>query len=663
MRRSLRVDSPLYSPRARPRRRAVTAPRTLALAAGIAAALAILVGLAFAGSRSELAAGTQVAGVDVGGLTHREAVAKLDRLFEQRSSQPVAFVAAGPTYRFAANQLAVQPDWTAAVAAAGRAGDGFGPLRGFRRLRARVFGAEVLPRLTVSNAALEYALDKIADDVDVAPKNSELVRHGLRIEVVPHETGTRLDRDAAAEVIVRSLGQLERTPGATLLPVTVTPPKVTAEMLAAAAESARLAISRPIVVKAAARSFRVPRRRVAALLRLPQDGSSTLAIGGADADAYFRTLSSVVGRPPRDAGFAVYGDAVQVVPARDGLEVNVPQAARAILRAATRPANRVARLNVVRATAERSTAEALAMGIDRRMSSYKTYYSGTADRIMNLQLGVRALDGTLVAPGGTFSLNDAIGERTLERGFRSAPVIIGNEYAEEVGGGTSQVATTVFNAAWEAGLRITERHPHSLYISRYQLGRDATVYWPSLDLKFVNDTKSWVLVKGFAESDGISVAVYGGETRRIESSATPLVVTGKVPVERVEDANLPKGKTVVEEEGSAPTRTSATRKIYSADGELIDSETWTTSYEGETRVVRVGTKVVAKPKEPSRRRRRRTNRRPRRRLRRRLLGRNDRLDEPVGHARRAIRLAVDDGVLRVAVRHELAFALDAVLVA
>ena len=151
------------------------------------------------------------------------------------------------------------------------------------------------------------------------------------------------------------------------------------------------------------------------------------------------------------------------------------------------------------------------MGIDRRMASYKTYNSGTWDRITNLRLGVSELDDTVVPPGGTFSLNDAIGERTEERGFRSAPVIIGTEYEEEVGGGTSQVATTVFNAAWEAGLHITERNPHSLYISRYQLGRDATVYWPSLDLKFVNDTKSWILVKGFAESDGISVAIYGGE--------------------------------------------------------------------------------------------------------------------------------------------------------
>ena len=175
-------------------------------------------------------------------------------------------------------------------------------------------------------------------------------------------------------------------------------------------------------------------------------------------------------------------------------------------------------------------------------------------------------------------------------------MIIGNEYAEEVGGGTSQVATTAFNAAWEAGLRISERHAHSLYISRYELGRDATVYWPSLDLKFVNDTDTWVLVKGFAEGDGISIAIYGGESRRVESSATPLVVTGPVEVERVQDPTLPKGKQVVEEEGSAPTRTSATRKVYSADGELIRSETGTTSYEGEERVVRVGTKVIPKKK-------------------------------------------------------------------
>jgi vancomycin resistance protein YoaR len=591
------AESPLSSPRSRSRRRLnyLSTRATIAVAVCAALLLAVIAGFAFAGSSSELAAGTHVAGVDVGGLTKSQAVAKLNALYEQRADEPVEFTVGTSSYALAANQLGVEPDWSGAVTAASRAGDGFGPLRGLRRLRARVFGAEVLPRVAASNAALEYVLDRIASDVDRRPRNAGLVRRGLRIQVVPEQAGARLDREASAEEIVRTLGQIDRTSNVTALPVRVTPPKVHAEMLAGPAERARLALSRPVLIKAADRSFRVPRWRVAELLRLPRNGSVELGIGGAAATAYFRRLSQNVGRPARDASFAVYGEAVQVVPSRDGLELNVPQAARAILRAATRPTNRVARLAVVRAAPERSTAEALAMGIDRRMSSYKTYYSGTYDRITNLQLGVRELDGTLVPPGGTFSLNQAIGERTVERGFRMAPVIIGNEYAEEIGGGTSQVATTVFNAAWEAGLRITERHPHSLYISRYQLGRDATVYWPSLDLKFVNDTKRWVLVKGFAEGDGISVAIYGSETRRIESSATALQTTGPVPVKRIRDPKLPKGEQVVDAEGSAPSRTTATRAIYTADGELIREETWSTSYEGEDRIVRIGTKVVPKP--------------------------------------------------------------------
>src|SRR5262249_30240311 len=157
-------------------------------------------------------------------------------LFEQRSARKVAFVAGTKRYSFAANQLAVQPDWSGAVAAATRAGDGFGPLRGLRRLRARVFGAEVMPRLAVSNAALDYALDGIAADVDQPSRSAALERRGLQLRVVPEQAGRRLDRDAAAVVIVRTLGQLARATGTTTtLPVVTTTPHVTAETLAAAA--------------------------------------------------------------------------------------------------------------------------------------------------------------------------------------------------------------------------------------------------------------------------------------------------------------------------------------------------------------------------------------------------------------------------------------------
>ncbi|HXF97712.1 MAG TPA: VanW family protein, partial [Gaiellaceae bacterium] len=307
---------------------------------------------------------------------------------------------------------------------------------------------------------------------------------------------------------------------------------------------------------------------------------------------WLAALARRVARPPRDAGFAVSGASVRVIPARPGVDLDVPATARALLRAALSTRRRTASLALAPALPERTTAEARAMGIDRLMGTYKTYNAGTWDRITNLRLGVTLLDGTLVPPGGTFSLNRAIGERTVERGFRPAPVIIGTRYEEEVGGGTSQVATTVFNAAWEAGLRITERNPHSLYISRYPLGRDATVYWPSLDLRFVNDTRRWLLVKGFVEADGIRVSIYGGVTRRVESSPGTRVLTGRAPVRRVKDPALPKGKVVVEEEGVPPSRTTVARTIYTAGGELLRRETWTTSYRGEPRILRVGVKAA-----------------------------------------------------------------------
>jgi len=568
------------------------------MVAGGLAVVAVLLGLAFAGSPQELAKGTEVAGVDVGGLTQQDAVELLSGRFAEVVAVPVALVADEERFSFAANQLGVEPDWRGAVAAAARDGDGFGPIRGFRRIQTRFFGAEIYPRIAVSDSALEFALDNIETATNRPARSAALVRRGLRFEIVPDRSGRQLERDGAASLVVRALGSLERSSTATALPVAVAMPEVTAKVLAPAARRARRAVSAPVTLRGDTRSWRLSRTRIAKLLALPRDGTKRLAIGGAAADAYFRALGERVGNPPADATFSVSGDTIGVIPSRNGTALDVDRTATALLRAATSRANRIAAVSIVRAVPERTTKEALAMGIDTRMASYKTYNSGTFDRITNLRLGVTLLDGTLVPPGGTFSLNEAIGERTEERGFRSAPVIIGTRYEEEVGGGTSQVATTVFNAAWEAGLNITERNPHSLYISRYQLGRDATVYWPSLDLKFENDTGSWVLVKGFPESDGVTVSIYGGEQRRVESSEGSMTVTGSAPERRVKDKTLPVGETVVEEEGSSPSRTTVTRTVYSSEGDVIHDETWNTSYKGETRVIRVGTKKPEPPKPP-----------------------------------------------------------------
>ena len=360
----------------------------------------------------------------------------------------------------------------------------------------------------------------------------------------------------------------------------------------------RRALSAPIRLELGPTWWRLRPRKIVPLLSLPRDGERRLTIGGPGAERWFARFARTVGEPPANARFVRTGDgAITIVPARDGVQVNVAATRRAILGAALAPpGRRVGKVVVAKKGPAFTTAEAKSYKVTHSLASYSTFYAGTSERINNLQLAVRLIDGTLVPPGGTFSLNRAVGPRTLERGFRIAPVIIGGEYEEDVGGGVSQVATTVFNAAWEAGVKVLERNPHSLYISRYPLGRDATVNYPDLDLKFLNDTGRWMVVLGGIGRDGISITLAGSPTgRRVVSSASPLEVIGEVPIKRVPEPTLFVGNQVVEESGSAPSSVVAKRTVYKADGSILYDETWKTNYLGDKRVIRYGTKERPKP--------------------------------------------------------------------
>ncbi|HWG55385.1 MAG TPA: VanW family protein [Gaiellaceae bacterium] len=521
------------------------------------------------------------------------------RLLEQRAARaaavPVVFTVGERQFPVRASTLDVRADWRAAVETAAEAGEGFGPVRGYRRLQTRFFGAEVVPPVSAYDAALDYKLAGMAREVDRAHTEAKILRRGLQILVVPGQTGLRLDRDAAADVMVRALARLDRG-GPVALPVRIDPIQVTASELAPAARQARVALSAPVTLAYDGTRWRLPRWRIAELLSLPSDGETELAIGGAAADAWFAKLRKTVERPPADAQILASGGVVRIVPSKDGLALDVPATAKAILAAASSGSDRNATLVMSTSEPDRTTAEAEAMGIERRLSVYSTANAGTPDRITNLRRAIELLNGALVPPGGTFSFNERVGPRTLERGFRPAPVIIRNEYEEDVGGGVSQVATTVFNAAWEAGIKILERNPHSLYISRYQLGRDATVNYPDLDLRFLNDTPKWILVVGSWDGGGITVSLYGGgPERRVESSAGTMRFTGAVPVKRTPDPTLEKGTEIVAAEGSQPRTTSVVRKVYAADGSLLHDETWVTNYRGDYREIQVGTKPKPKP--------------------------------------------------------------------
>jgi vancomycin resistance protein YoaR len=237
------------------------------------------------------------------------------------------------------------------------------------------------------------------------------------------------------------------------------------------------------------------------------------------------------------------------------------------------------------------------MGITGLVGSYETSFTGTANRIHNVQLVAKLLDNELIAPGATFSFNKTTGERSAERGFLIAPQIENGELVDALGGGVCQVSTTVFNAAFEAGLDITDRTNHALYISHYPLGRDATVSWPSPDLKFRNDTGHWLLLRTFSSTSTLLVGLYGTpQHRKVVSETAPLEITGKPPVKKVPDPTLLVGKKIVEDPGQPSSTTHVIRRVYSADGKLMYENTWYSNYRASPKVVRVGTKKKKKPK-------------------------------------------------------------------
>ena len=563
----------------------------LGILALVALAIVLVLPLFFAGSKNRLAAGTRIGGIDVSGLTAKQAKTQLAAQAARIASVPVTFTAGGRRFQLTAKQLGVAADWGAAVDSALRNGGGIGIVRGYRRLSLELFPQDLAPPTRAYEAGLDYELQLITQAVDAPAQDAKLVRRGLHITIAGGSPGRKLNSAVAREEIVGALASFSRMPVS--LPVTVAAPRVTIASLTAAQRRASLIVSAPVRVIVGDTTLRIPRWRLATILDL-----RTVRFSGPAADRYFARLEKQVDRAPKDAGFAVANDKISIVPAEPGLALDVPRAAASVLAAASRPVNRVTRLPLAVAQPKRSTAVAQAMGITGVVGSYETVYGGDPNRIHNVQLVAHLVDNKLIAPGATFSFNGTTGERSAAKGFLEAPVIVNGELQTGLGGGVCQVSTTVFNAAYEAGLPITARTNHALYISHYPLGRDATVNYPDVDLKFVNDTGRWLLLRTFVGSSSLVVTLYGTPVdRRVESIAQPLRYVAAPPVQKTVDATLKPGQVAVDDPGVPAQATSVERKVYSKEGKLLSDATWYSSYRAEPKIVRVGPKK-AKPKKP-----------------------------------------------------------------
>lgn len=528
----------------------------------VPAALALLAVGAFAADvvayRGRVHPGVEIAGTDLGRMNRSEVVASLRETASELGGQPISFRWDGATFRTTADHLGWRPDVEAtadAALAVGREGPPWRDalVRGLAHARPTSIDWEA----TWVGSTTRGVVRPWTREVGAAPTEGRVsVREGEIVTRNP-APGRQIAVDqivelARAVVEARSDGDFE-------LPVVPSQPRTSVEDVRAAAEEVADLIDGPATAVLGPIEVTFSPEQLGGLLRtrvVDEGGEGRLEVvmPPKRVEELLAPYRGDVEVAPRPATLTVVSGRVQISPSENGRRIDPEKAARNLLRIASSP-DRRGRVPLAVAKPELTTRAAKALGIRERLSTFTTFHAAGEPRVTNIHLAADILDGAVVMPGEEFSLNGRVGERTADRGFVEAPVIYDGEFTSDIGGGTSQLATTTFNAAFFAGLPFLEYQPHSYYISRYPMGREATVSYPKPDLRFVNDLPDPVLIVTGYTGSSITVEVWGQRTDR-RVTATEPVVTGR-------GSN---GFTVV------------VRRIVREGGETTRTDTFTTFY-------------------------------------------------------------------------------------
>ncbi len=469
---------------------------------GLLLGLLLLVGGAYVAAHSYLQdripANTKVDGIAVGGLRTAAAVRRLEVGLQGRAAEPLTVVADGhrTTIRPAAAGLRV--DVPATVAALGGS-SGWDPVRMWDWVADRNRADAVV---RVDRAALDRAVAAFASQVDDPPVEGAVSFAGGEARATYPDRGRLLDRPAAAASIRRAFLHQDGpdTGGVVRLRTRVAEPQVTVDAVSRAMDDfANPATSAPVVVRFDDQAVRLqpedftPALSMTAVGRVLEPRLDDRVLLG-----LLRPRMSSLARAPQDARISIVAGRPRLTPARNGRTFDPAAVVKGFLATLTAE-DRTLRVRGIPARPSFSTADARRLGITEQVSSFSTRFPYAAYRNTNLGRAAQLIDGTILKPGQTFSLNDTVGERTAANGFTRGYIIDDGVYRKDFGGGVSQVATTTFNAAFFAGLADVEHKAHSFYISRYPVGREATVVWPDVDLRFKNTTPYGVLVAASIE--------------------------------------------------------------------------------------------------------------------------------------------------------------------
>lgn len=561
------------------------------LAWGLVIIGAVGIGLFFYRYQNLFYPGVIVDGIDLNGLTYEQALAALPP--ETNVSEKTIRLQVGETALASTSaQLGLHRNYETALTTAFNYGKQGSPLRRFMTLiDLQLRPIHLNSSLSYDNAAVDDFIQTFTTQID-APfiePSARLKISGAKnsLAVDPGKPGRQAQHIPTKEKIFAEAGLAESLIN---VPVATIGAELSAEQLEAAVNRALQLVGKGMIINSTDSTIRINDQQLIQLLAFPEGYSATALTD------LTNNWQKTIERPAQDAEFVYDRDTLVVTkftPARDGLTLDTEETierletAVATLEKPDAPTSTQIELALKKSPPAKSLANTNDLGIVELIGFGESEYDHSIpSRIHNVALTTSRITNHIVKPGEEFSFNQAVGDVSAATGYQPAYVIMNGQTVLGDGGGVCQVSTTVFRAVLDAGLKITRRLPHSYRVSYYELnskpGVDATVYSGNVDLRFVNDTNTAILIHAEADSKNLymKVELYGtsdGRSTEIVDHITWDYRPAPAPV-YIPDPTLPVGQTKQVDWAASGIKARFKNVIKDKNGNLVREDTYTSNY-------------------------------------------------------------------------------------
>ncbi|MFS0215556.1 VanW family protein [Corynebacterium striatum] len=536
---------------------------------GVIVGLLLIAGIAYTwdviANQGKVPRATSVGGVDISSMERTAAVEKLERELGDVETKPVNVTSGEKSSQLVPAESGLTLNYQKAVD--GIPDASYNPVT---RLFSFVKATKEIPvAVDIDDTALDGALERVKNELSFAPKDGMLELNNGQLKVTKPVLGQTVEPDDLKNSITENW--LDPA-GVEVEPVEVEPAINDDAIEAMRTGEAAKALDNPLTINGENNVAGTLRKdEIAQFVSIEaKDGKLELKVDTPKAQQLFSERMDGASVPGENAKIAFNGGRMVVTPSVDGSVIDWEKTLKDFDKR-VKGDERTWDADYKPDPAEYTTEMAEKATFNDTVSEFSTGgFSGASGE--NIRRVAAQVDGAVVNPGETFSLNGYTGPRGTAQGYVESGIIINGHSGTAVGGGISQFATTLYNAAYFAGFEDVAHTPHSYYISRYPAGREATVYEGSIDLQFKNTTNTPVRIETSFGGGKITVRFKGVKTYNVES-----VNNGRWAT--TQPTRMSVGENCSPSSGAPGFTTSDTRIIKDLSGREISRETTTTVYD------------------------------------------------------------------------------------